>query len=111
MPVADYVPELSGSAYANASVGDVLNMRTGVKFNEDYTDPDAEFTLLDIAAGWKQSRTGKEPGTIHDLLQSIGGQREHGEYFQYRSIDSDVIGWVCERAGGDLMANLVSREI
>lgn len=111
MPVADYVPELSESAYADASVGDVLNMKTGVKFNEDYADPDAEFALLDIAAGWKQARTGKEPGTIHDLLQSIGGQREHGEYFQYRSIDSDVIGWVCEKIGGDLLANLVSREI
>lgn len=110
-PVADYVPELTESAYADAVVGDVLNMRTGVKFNEDYTDPDAEFALLDIASGWKDARTGREPDTIHGLLRSIGRQRRHGEYFQYRSIDSDVVGWVCEKIGGDPLPDLVSREI
>lgn len=109
--VADYVTELSQSAYADASVGDVLNMRTGARFNEDYTDSEAEFALLDIAAGWKRARTGEEPETIHELLKTVGKQRDHGNHFQYRSIDCDVIGWVCEKVGGDRLANLISEEI
>lgn len=110
-PVTDYVPELSVSGYAGATVAEVLNMRTGVKFNEDYTDPNAEFALLDIASGWKEPITGVEPETIYDLLISIGKEREHGQYFQYHSIDTDVLGWVCERVGGARLAQLISREI
>ena len=110
-PVTDFVPELSISGYAGATVGDILNMRTGVKFNEDYTDPNAEFALLDIASGWKEPITGIEPDTIYDLLISIGKEREHGQYFEYHSIDTDVLGWVCERVGGARLAQLISREI
>ncbi len=109
--VDHYVPELSASGYADATVGDVLNMRTGVRFNEDYTDPEAEFALLDMASGWKERITGDEPDTIYDLLISIEKEREHGEYFQYRSIDTDVLAWICERVGGDRLAKLISREI
>lgn len=110
-PVAELVPELSDSAYADASVGEVLHMQTGVMFNEDYTDPDAEFALLDVAAGWKPARSDGEPETIRELLRSVGRQRNHGEYFEYRSIDSDVIAWLCEKAGGEPLQHLVSREI
>lgn len=108
---AEYVPELSVSGYADATVSDLLNMRTGVKFREDYTDPDAEFALLDMAAGWKERKTGVEPETIYDLLVSIGKEREHGAYFEYRSTDTDVLAWICERTGGARLAELISRDI
>ncbi len=110
-PVTDYVPELKSSGYSDAIILDVLNMRTGVKFNEDYTNPEAEFALLDMASGWKERKTGQEPDTIYDLLLSITKQRNHGEYFEYRSIDTDVLGWVCERVGGERLAKLISLEI
>ncbi|MBT3702251.1 MAG: serine hydrolase [Alphaproteobacteria bacterium] len=109
--VQTYVPELANSGYANATIKNLLNMQTGVQFNEDYTDPDAEFALLDMAAGWKDRITGTEPETIYDLLVSIAEDRRHGEYFQYRSIDTDVLAWVCERVGGARLAELISREI
>ena len=109
--VQSLVPELAQSGYADATVRNVLNMQTGVQFNEDYTDPDAEFALLDMASGWKKRITGDEPDTIYDLLISIKKERPHGEYFQYRSIDTDVLAWICERVGGARLAELVSREI
>ena len=38
-PVTDFVPELAGSGYAGATVRNILDMRSGVRFVEDYTDP------------------------------------------------------------------------
>ena len=45
-PVTEYVPELAASGYADATVRHVLDMRSGVRFREDYLDPDAEVTVL-----------------------------------------------------------------
>src|SRR5262245_7192970 len=44
--VTAYVPELAASGYAGATVRHVLDMRSGVRFREDYLDPDAELGLL-----------------------------------------------------------------
>lgn len=109
--VKTYVPELAASAYGDATLDQVINMQTGVKFSEDYLDPEAEFALLDSAAGWKDFQSESDPKSIHDLLVSIESDRPHGEYFQYRSIDTDVLAWVCERVGGDSLAKLISKEI
>ena len=109
--VTDYVPELLNSGYANATLDHVLNMQTGVKFTENYLDPNAEFALLDIASGWKAPRNDCDPKSIRDLLVSIKGDQSHGKNFQYRSIDTDVLAWVCERVGNDSLSKLISDEI
>jgi len=109
--VTDYLPELQNSGYAGATVEHVINMRTGVKFTEDYTDPDADFAFLDRAAGWKELKDEDDPKSVHDLLVSIEGQRPHGEFFQYRSIDTDVLAWICERVGAASLTELIGTEI
>ena len=109
--VSDYLPELLDSGYGNATLGHVINMQTGVMFTEDYLDPNAEFALLDIAAGWKDFKGEHDSKSIHDLLISIKGDRPHGEHFQYRSTDTDVLAWICERVGGDSLAKLIGTEI
>jgi CubicO group peptidase (beta-lactamase class C family) len=109
--VSTLVPELRDSGYGDATIDNLLNMQTGVRFNEDYTDPDAEFALLDMAAGWKKRITGQEAETIYDLLMSIGKERPHGGHFEYRSTDTDVLAWVCERIGNGRLPDLISREI
>ncbi|HEY7858620.1 MAG TPA: serine hydrolase [Candidatus Nanopelagicales bacterium] len=107
-PVTDYVPELLGSGYAGASVRDVLDMRTGVRFREDYTDPDAEFVALDEWIGWRPADTEEAPRGLYRYLATLGADGSSGGNFRYRSTDSDVLGWVCERAGSERMANLMS---
>lgn len=109
--VTDYLPELQTSGYVCATIEHVINMQTGVKFTEDYTDPDADFAFLDRASGWKKLKDKDDPKSIRDLLVSIKGQRLHGEYFQYRSIDTDVLAWVCERVGGASLTELIGTEI
>ncbi|XVN20045.1 serine hydrolase [Pseudomonas corrugata] len=109
--VSDYVPELSASGYGDARVQDLLDMRTGVRFREDYTDPDAEFIQLDIASGWRERGERESPDSIYGLLKSLSKDREHGQFFEYRSVDSDMLAWVCERACGERLPVLLSREI
>jgi CubicO group peptidase (beta-lactamase class C family) len=110
-PVTDYVPELARGGYDGAKLRHLLDMRSGVRFTEDYTDPDAEFVYLDMAAGWKERTRPEAPSSIHDLLVWVKQERPHGGDVQYRSLETDVVAWVCERAAGLPLNELLSNEI
>jgi CubicO group peptidase (beta-lactamase class C family) len=103
-----YVPEIVGSGYDGATVRQLLNMRTGVAFSEEYTNQDAEVRVMERYMGWR-------PGEEHDgargmyfYLTRLGTDTDHGGRFAYRSADTDMLGWVCERAAGARMADLIS---
>jgi len=73
--VSDYVPELAACGYAGALLGQVVDMRSGVRFVEDYLDPNAEVSLLDRAAGWKPAIPGATPQsgtTVTPLAIALG---------------------------------------
>jgi len=110
-PVADYVPELAACGYAGALLGQVVDMRSGVRFIEDYLDPNAEVSLLDRAAGWKPAIPGATPPGIYDFILALKQERPHGGHFAYRSIETDVLGWVLERVSGMGLTELLSREL
>ena len=106
-PVTDYVPELSSSGYAGATVQHVLDMRSGVRFREEYTDPHADVRALGDWLGWTPAYQGDTPGGLYRYLTGLVAEAPHGERFLYRSAETDVLGWVCERAGGQPMAELI----
>lgn len=99
-PVTDYVPALAASGYAGARVRDVLDMRTGVVFREDYLDPTSQIAGMADWLGWQSIPDLAHAGGLYGFLQSVRGAHSHGGAFTYRSADSDVLGWVCERATG-----------
>jgi CubicO group peptidase (beta-lactamase class C family) len=107
-PVTDYVPELAASGYAGATVRHVLDMRSGVRFLEEYSNPQADIRRLDEWIGWQPGRDGEEPRGLYRFLTTLGAEAPHGARFLYRSAESDVLGWVCERAAGQPMAELIS---
>jgi CubicO group peptidase (beta-lactamase class C family) len=106
--VAQYLPELAGTGYGDATLRNLLDMRTGVRFREDYTDPTAEFHELDEWIGWRPSESGDAPRGLYRYLATIAADGPHGGRFSYRSTDSDVLGWVCERVAGERMSELMS---
>jgi CubicO group peptidase (beta-lactamase class C family) len=106
-PVTAYVPEVSGSGYAGATIRDLLDMRTGVAFNETYTALDAEVRVMERSMGWRPAQPGDPPGA-YPYLASLGSAGPHGAEFSYRSADSDMLGWACERASGVRLADLIS---
>ena len=104
--VTDYVPELVGSGYAGALVRHVVDMRSGVRFVEEYANPHSDIRRLDEWVGWHPSEG--EPRGLYRFLATLQAEAPHGERFLYRSAESDVLGWVCERAAGRPMAGLIS---
>ena len=107
--ITAYVPELAGSGYAGALVRHVYDMRSGVRFLEEYANPDSDIRRLDKWVEW-QSGPG-EPRGLYRFLATLEAEAPHGERFLYRSAESDVLGWVCERAAGRPMAELISELI
>jgi len=106
--VTEYVPELLESGYAGATVRHLLDMRSGTVFNEEYTNPEAEVRILDEWIGWRPQNPDEESRGLYRFLTTLQADREHGGSFDYRSAETDVLGWVCERASGIRMADLVS---
>jgi CubicO group peptidase (beta-lactamase class C family) len=106
--ITAHVPELASSAWAGARVRHLLDMRSGVQFVEDYTDTQADIRLLDEWVGWRPAHAGEPSRGLYAFLQTLRTGSEHGGPFLYRSAETDVLGWVCERAGGSRMADLMS---
>lgn len=108
-PVTRYVPEVAGSGYGDATVRHLLDMQVALDFDEVYLDPDGPFARYREAMAWNPLR---DPARLPDLkgfLASLGRRPgPHGETFRYLSPNSDMLGWVCERAGGGRYAALLS---
>ena len=95
------------SGYAGARIRDLLDMRTGVRFRETYTAPDAEVRVMERSMGWRPAQPG-DPDGAYAYLAGLGTAGPHGGEFTYRSADSDMLGWACERVSGTRMADLIS---
>jgi CubicO group peptidase (beta-lactamase class C family) len=100
-PVTYYVPELANSGFAGATVRHVMDMTTGIAFDENYTNPNsdiARYAVAGRAAPRPTNYTG--PDGFLAFLPTIGANGEHGERFTYRTANTDVLGWIAARAGG-----------
>ena len=91
------MPALANSGYAGATVRNLLDMRSGIKFSEDYLDPLAEVRLIEQAIGWAPRTVPDLPATMYDFLVTLQKKSPHGGPFEYRSCETDVLGWICER--------------
>jgi CubicO group peptidase (beta-lactamase class C family) len=107
--VIDYVPELASSVYAGCTIRHLLDMAVGIAFSEDYEDPKGDVVRYRHAAGWDPLPPGEAPIDLRSFLgqQKPDGQK-HGELFHYVSTNTDVLGWVYERACDQPYADILS---
>ncbi len=108
-PVSDYVPALANSGYYGATVRHLLDMRSGIEFSEDYLDPTAEVRVLEQAIDWSPRTHPGIPPSMYDFLLTLRQKAPHGGPFEYRSCETDVLGWVCEAAAGTRLPELLSQ--
>ncbi|WP_231745337.1 MULTISPECIES: serine hydrolase [Microbulbifer] len=110
--VKEYVPELASSAFGNATVRQLMDMTTGIRFSENYADPEAEV--------WAHARAGNPlpkpegyqgPRSYYEFLQTIIPEGKHGEGFHYKTANTDALGWVISRVTGKSVADLLSERI
>lgn len=111
-PLTQYLPELANTAYQGATVRNVLDMTSGVRFVEDYTALDSHMAMMDVACGWKPYGEPEWPKDIWSLILSLKEKEaEHGESFRYRSIETDVLAFAMQAATGKSIAEIISDEI
>lgn len=108
-PVGNLVPEANNSAYADATVQDLLDMRVSLDFDESYLSLEA-YARYRRAMSWNPaSSDGKDQAMLSFLcgLQKASGP--HGGDHDYLSPNSDMLGIVLERATGERFPDLCSR--
>ncbi|WP_233615765.1 serine hydrolase domain-containing protein [Leucobacter chromiisoli] len=110
-PVTAYVPQLAGSGYEGALVRHLVDMRTGVQFSEEYLNEDAEVRLLEEAIGWAPRKHPDVPDTLLGFLATLGQLAPHGGPFDYKSCETDVLGFVIEGAAGRPAADVMSERL
>lgn len=110
-PVAEIVPELAGSAWATATVRQTMDMTTALHYDEDYSKPDAGVWTYLRAAGQLPGMplTGADaPRGIRAFLRTVRASGEHGRGFVYKTVNTDVLGWVVCRLRGKPLEQLVA---
>jgi CubicO group peptidase (beta-lactamase class C family) len=107
--VTDIISELKTSAWEGATVMQLLDMRTGVAFNEDYLATSGPMIAYRKAAGWNPLAPGEQPSDIRSFFQDLKeADGPHGGRFWYISPNTDLLGWIIERATGRRYADLLS---
>jgi heat shock protein HslJ len=87
-------------------------MTTGVRFSEDYSDPQADIWIYSAAASpMPKAADYQGPNGYWEYLQQVQPEGQHGEKFHYRTINSDMLGWIVSRASGQSITELASRRL
>lgn len=104
-PVSRYVEGLKGSAYDGASIRQLLTMSSGVKWNEDYADPNS-----DVARSSQSPADGKLNPIVAYLARL---PREHpaGARFHYNTGETDLVGILVSQATGKSLSQYLSEKV
>ena len=110
--VASIIPELKNSGFGDATVRQVMDMTTALDYSEDYADPNADiWKYSEAASPLPKPKDYKGPNGYFEYLQTVKKNGEHGEAFNYRTINSDALGWIISRTTGKAVNELLSERI
>ena len=96
-PTTKYLPEFKGTGYDGVKIKNLLQMSSGVAFNEDYADPNSDIN--------KFGRATARGMPFKDFAKTLKNGREQGTYNHYVSIDTQVLAMILE-----LVTNMPLRE-
>ena len=104
-PVVRYIPQLAGGAYEGVTIRQLLTMTSGVKWNEDYSDPNSDVAKVGLTPG--------EPGMnpVVSYMRKLPREAPAGTKFVYMTGESDLAGILLSNAVGESMADYFSRKI
>ncbi len=101
--VDEYLPELEGSGYGGVKIKDILQMSSGVKFDETYSDPQS-----DIQQYWVGFVSGESQD---EFAISLINERTPGTYNKYVSMDTHVLGMIITKATGRSLTDYLQEKI
>jgi CubicO group peptidase (beta-lactamase class C family) len=103
-PISRYLPELAGGGYEGVSIRHVMQMRSGVDYEERY-----DFANPGRAASNHISSLVKNVTRFADAARTLPRIHAPGEHFQYKTIDTAVLGWLIERVTQGSVAAYTAR--
>ena len=109
--VTKHIPELAGTSWDGCTVRHLLDMRAGTRFDEDYDNLDADVRVYEQIYLWRPRTNPDLPEDMTAYYPTLVNQGPHGGPFDYRSILTDMLAWVMERAAGARFADLVSKHL
>jgi len=110
--VAAVIPELASSAFGDATVRQVMDMTTALDFSEDYANPEAQIWTYSAAANpLPKPADYQGPIGYNAYLQTVAKAGTYGEAFGYKTVNSDVLGWIIARVTGKAVSELVSERL
>ncbi len=104
--VTRYIPELAGSAYNGVSVRQLLTMSSGVRWNEDYSDPESDIARFNEHVS---SETGVD--SMVDYMRQLPREAEPGTRWQYNTGETNMIGVLVRNATGKTLADYLSEKV
>lgn len=107
--ITHWIPEVTATAYAGATVRDLLDMRAGVFFDEDYLATSGPIIEYRKAQNWDPLAPGEKPSDLRSFYALLVEKDEPDKgRFHYVSPNTDLLGWLIERATGERYVDLVS---
>jgi CubicO group peptidase (beta-lactamase class C family) len=104
--IGHYVGELKGSAYADVTLRQLLTMTSGVRWDENYMNPEADVNLY-----YEKVIADRQAGGILDHLKTLPRIHQPGAFFHYNTGDTFVIGCLLTTAIGGRVADYLSDRI
>jgi CubicO group peptidase (beta-lactamase class C family) len=98
--VTQYLPRLKGSSYDQSSIANLMQMASGVQWNEDYADPESDIAT----APW-------ETMALYEFLRHKPRASEPGEKFNYNTAETNLAGTLLRSAVGNNLATYLSEKI
>ena len=111
--VTDYIPELKNSGFADATVGQVMDMTTAIKYGEDYNDPNSEVWAYSAAGNVFRPDSYSGPQNYYEYLATVKKlpDAQHGTTFGYKTVNTELLAWICSRVTGKGLTDMVSEMI
>ena len=103
--VSDYIPDLTGSAYDNVTIRQLLTMTSGVAWNEDYADPQSDVARFNDHTA--------DPGVdvTVSYMRQLPAEAEPGTKWVYKTGETNLIGVLASSAANKPLAEYLSEKI
>lgn len=98
--ISDYLPRLRKSSYEQSSIRNLLQMASGVEWNEDYADPESDINVTP----WNTLE-------LNDYLRDMRRASAPGEEFNYNTAETNLLGSLLRSAVGNNLSTYLSEKI
>ncbi len=105
VPLSHYVPALKGGGYDGVSIRNLLQMASGVKWDETYTDPESDVSKLGLLL------LSQKPGAVVNYMRALPKAGAPGSAWNYSTGETYLIGPVIEGATHKPLATYLSETL